>query len=819
VRDETRGDPAGRGDSRILLVGNPNVGKSVIFSLLTGTYVVVSNYPGTTVEVSRGKLRGLRREAEVVDTPGVNDLTPLSVDEIVTRNMLLEDDPCRVVQVIDARNLERGLTITAELAEMGVPLVVCLNMMDEARRAGMEIDVGALRERLGVEVVPTVAVERRGIPALFRALDAARPAHLDVAYRPEVEAAVHLMEPLLPDGPMSRRSLALMLLCGDPSLYGWIADRVKTDRLEEINRILAEAAARFQRPLSHLIATARRDKIEHLVGQVVRRRIVSASRSREIISAACMHPVFGSVLLLVILYLIYLAVGKFAAGTAVDFLESSVFGDPGGALVAYPSPSSDTRWEVQVPATEQPNGLVLKLPREGRPRPAPRDVGPMVRLARLLPGSEAPRFLREGESYRFHLRLREPEPGVRIHVACELRYIESGASELHLAAVQADGTASGVFAPSTHGAEYSLVVLGPSEAPSGRVQIVEAGVERLPSGYVNPWLAGLIAGQDARPARAGGTGFIYDLLMGEYGLVSIGITYSLALVLPIVAAFFLCFGLLEDSGYLARLTVMANRGFKVIGLNGRAVLPMVLGLGCDTMATLAARILDTKKARLIVTILLALGVPCSAQLGVLLGMLGDIGPAALATCLGVVGAQLVLVGYLANRVLPGEVSDFIVEIPLIRLPRMTNIIIKTYFRVVWFLREALPFFVLGTFALFVLSRLGALRYIQVAAQPLVVHLLGLPEQATPAFLVGFLRRDYGAAGLFDLRLEGLLDNVQTVVAMITITLFVPCVAQFFIIIKEQGLRRALFIVAFIILVAFGTGGVVNFALRSLHVTF
>jgi len=796
--------PAGRDEPRILLIGNPNVGKSVIFSLLTGTYVVVSNYPGTTVEVSRGKLRGLGREVEVVDTPGVNDLTPLSIDEIVTRNMLLEEEPSGVVQIIDARNLERGLSITAELADMGTPLVVCLNMMDEARRAGMEIDVGALRERLGVEVIPTVAIERRGIPALFRALRDTRPAHLDVTYRPEVEAAVALITPLLPDAPISRRSLALMLLSEDASLRAWLAERIAPDQLQRIERIVAETAAHFQRPLSHLIASARRDQVEHLTSQVVTRRLVSASHTREAISAACMHPVFGSLVLLGILYLIYLAVGKFAAGTAVDFLEGTVFGDPGGALVAYPRKDVGGHWKTTAGATEGVEGLVLKLPQVSSDEP--------VELARLLPGSDAPRLLSEEESYRYFVRLRRPVDDQGIFVVCQLDYVDTGTSVLQLARIRPDGTAEAVFSPLRRGAQYSLVLLGYPTRSGGRVVVLEAGVERLPSGYVNPWLAGVIG-------RYLSTGFIYDLLMGEYGLISIGITYSLGLVLPIVAAFFFCFGVLEDSGYLARLTVIANRGFKVIGLNGKAVLPMVLGLGCDAMATLAARILDTRKARLIVTILLALGVPCSAQLGVVLGMLGDIGPAALATCLGVVGAQLVLVGYLANRILPGEQSDFIIEIPLMRLPRLTNIATKTYFRVVWFLKEALPFFMLGAFVLFVLDRLGVLQLIQSAARPLVVHLLGLPEEATPAFLLGFLRRDYGAAGMFDLRLEGLLDNLQTVVSMITITLFVPCLAQFFIMIKEQGLRHTLAIVAFILVVAFGTGGLVNFLLRSLQVAF
>ncbi len=791
-------------ERRLLLIGNPNVGKSVVFSLLTGVYVVVSNYPGTTVEVSRGKLRGLRREVEVVDTPGVNDLTPLSLDEMVTRDMLLEDQPARVVQVIDARNLERGLSITAELADMGVPVVVCLNMMDEARRAGIEIDVAALKERLGVEVIPTVAVERRGIAALFRSLRDARPARLDVAYRPEIEASAELLEALLPEAPISRRSLALMLLAEDASLRGWLVERVTPEQLEEIDRIVAEAQADFQRPLSHLIASTRREQVEHLTDQVVTRRTVSSSRVRETISAACMHPILGLIVLLGVLYLVYLAVGKFAAGTVVDYLEGTVFGNAGGALVAYPPDGAGGRWEFHVPATEEAHGVALTL-RQGSPdQPAG--------LASLLPGKSAPHFLRTEERYRYYIRLDPADDTAGMVLACQLHYVESAESQLELARVGADGTAEAVFTPRARGAQYSLVLLGPGRTPKGRVKVLKAGIERLPSGYVNPWLSSVLSTHMSR-------GFVYDLLMGDYGLITIGVTYAVALVLPIVAAFFFCFGLLEDSGYLARLTVMANSAFKVIGLNGKAVLPMVLGLGCDTMATLAARILETRKQRLIVTLLLALGVPCSAQLGVLLGMLGEIGPAALATCLGVVLGQLVLVGYLANRILPGEESDFIIEIPLIRLPRLRNIAAKTYYRVVWFLKEAVPFFMLGALALFLLDRLGVLALIQDLSRPLVVHLLGLPQEATPAFLVGFLRRDYGAAGLFDLRLEGLLTNLQTVVAMITITLFVPCVAQLFIIIKEQGLKRAAQIVSFVLVVAFATGGLVNFALRSLNVTF
>jgi ferrous iron transport protein B len=150
------------------------------------------------------------------------------------------------------------------------------------------------------------------------------------------------------------------------------------------------------------------------------------------------------------------------------------------------------------------------------------------------------------------------------------------------------------------------------------------------------------------------TAFLQDMLVGEYGVITMALTYSLALILPIVATFFLAFGVLEDSGYLPRLAVMVHRVFKKMGLNGKAVLPMVLGLGCDTMATVTTRILETPKERMLVILLLALGVPCSAQLTVVLMMLGSLSPLAMLIWLAIVCGVILLVGAAAARVLPGR---------------------------------------------------------------------------------------------------------------------------------------------------------------------
>jgi ferrous iron transport protein B len=287
-------------------------------------------------------------------------------------------------------------------------------------------------------------------------------------------------------------------------------------------------------------------------------------------------------------------------------------------------------------------------------------------------------------------------------------------------------------------------------------------------------------------------------------------------VLPIVGFFFLAFGLLEDSGYLPRLTIMANRIFKVMGMNGKAVLPMVLGLGCVTMATLTTRILDSRKERIIATLLLALAIPCSAQLGVILGILGKIGLGAYLIFIVVILSQLMLVGYLAGKLMPGQASDFMIEIPPFRMPKLSNVVVKTFSRVEWFLKEAVPLFLLGTFVLFVADKAGILSAAVRATEPVVVGFLDLPSEAAVAFIMGFLRRDYGAAGLFKMFEEGALTPVQAIVSMTVITLFVPCIANFFVIIKELGIKKALAMTAFIFPFAVLVGGVLNLILHVIN---
>jgi len=160
----------GNGLRKVAIVGSPNVGKSLIFNCLTGAYVTVSNYPGTTVGVSRGKAKVGGEELEVIDTPGMYSLLPITGEEQVARSILLEEKPDVILHVVDAKNLERMLPFTIQLIEAGLPIVLNLNMMDETEAAGIEIDVKRLEESLGIPVVPTVATSGHGIDILRKRL-------------------------------------------------------------------------------------------------------------------------------------------------------------------------------------------------------------------------------------------------------------------------------------------------------------------------------------------------------------------------------------------------------------------------------------------------------------------------------------------------------------------------------------------------------------------------------------------------------------------------------------------------------------------------
>jgi ferrous iron transport protein B len=308
---------------------------------------------------------------------------------------------------------------------------------------------------------------------------------------------------------------------------------------------------------------------------------------------------------------------------------------------------------------------------------------------------------------------------------------------------------------------------------------------------------------------------IRELFVGEYGIITLGIRYAVALILPIVGTFFIAFSIIEDTGYLPRMALLIDRVFKKIGLNGRAVIPMILGFGCSTMATIVTRTLETRRERVIATFLLALAIPCSAQIGVLLGILTGNPLATLIWVITLVGTFL-LIGFLTARLMPGDSPSFYMEIPPLRMPKLSNVLIKTYTRIEWYFKEVFPTFIVASIVIWMGQITGLFdQVINIIAYH--VTWIGLPKEAAVAFLFGLFRRDYGAAGLYDLQQSGILSGIPLLVSAVTLTLFVPCVAQFLVTIKERGVKTALAVALFIFPFAFIVGFLLNAILISLGV--
>ena len=304
--------------------------------------------------------------------------------------------------------------------------------------------------------------------------------------------------------------------------------------------------------------------------------------------------------------------------------------------------------------------------------------------------------------------------------------------------------------------------------------------------------------------------FWRDFLVGDYGILTLGFANAVGTVIPILALFFFVLNTLEDIGYLPNLCILSNRFFQQIGLSGKSVLPIILGFGCKTAATLTTRILDSKKERYIAIFLIAFAIPCSAQLGINIAVLAFFPISAFIFVFGVLAVVEIIAGVILNKGIQEETrTDFILEIPVIRIPTVKNLLLKTYYRLKWFAVETIPLFVLGALVLFVMERLLILDLLKVFLSPVVVSFLGLPVKCVEVFLLCIARREAGAVILLHLLKAGQIDYVQACVGTITISLFMPCFANVMAMIKELGWKAALLMVLVITGSSILIGGLIN----------
>lgn len=631
---------------KTLLVGNPNVGKSALFYQLTGKYASVSNYPGTTVSVTSGKMNiGEHHEVDIIDTPGFYNMMTITEEEKVTKQIILDEHPDVVVHVVDAKNIERMLPLTLQLIEADLPVVLVLNMFDELKSRGLDIQISHLEHDLGIPVIETIAIKGEGVSNLIsRITSVAEGRHtyekLTVDYGEELEEKISAIESLIKEEyAISRKTIALLVLQGDRDVIEYIKNESNFDQILEI----ADGVDASEKSLwiSHVL--------HNLASSIIREHIKKSGKKQKgsfqsFVDKITFHPFFSLLVVGIILYYgFYKFVGQFGAGFLVDFIEVNVF-------------------------------------------------------------------------------------------------------------------------------------------------------ESFINPYVNDFFHSIV-----------GNTIFFNLFAGEYGIITLGLRYAIAIVLPVVSTFFLLFSVIEDSGYLVRLSMSLDRMFKKIGLSGRSVIPLILGLGCGTMATIVTRTLETKRERFVVTFLLALTIPCSAQLGVILGILG-VSFTALAIWFFTILIIFVAAGFVLNKYTKGDPATFFMEIPPIRWPKIGNVLAKTFNRLKWYAMEVIPIFVYASILIWV-GKITKIFEVLTGLLAYPANWAGLPDKMGEIFLYGFFRRDFGAAGMYDL--TDIMTLRELVVATVILTLFVPCIAQFSVMIKERGAKTGVMIFLAVIPFAFLVGIILN----------
>lgn len=627
------------------IVGRPNTGKSHVFNNLTGEYTLVGNYPFTTVEFKRGIVDIGAFRYEIVDTPGIHSLYIHSEEELIIRNFILDETPDVLIQCIDANRLKQSLTLTADLLELGIPLVISLNAVDETTKKGTVIDAGVLSRELGVPVVESIATTGYGTDALKKVIGKAVKGKWEIRYGEILEESIDAIREILPEDVMYKRKLAVLLLLDDPFLKEFIENKYGKDisaRLEKEVRLVKD---QFRGEIGRVVSGKSHKWISSVIKNSVSKENNILSGFSEKVASSCRRPVTGVPILAGIVMTIFISVVNIANNIA-DWMNN-------------------TLW---VPVETYIGGL---------------GIGPFWR----------------------------------------------------------------------------------------------------------------------------------DLLIGDYGLLSFGISNAILTVLPILSVFFLLFNMLEDMGYIPNLGILLKRVFGKIGLSGGAIMPLTLAFGCKTMATLTTRSLKSKKERYICIFLIAFALPCSPQMALNMSILGRLGIKAFFIASGFLALIEILAGVIINKILKEEGSyGFMQELPKMRLPNPAAVIKKAYYRLRWFLVEAMPIFVIAAVSLFTADKIGFLGGLKTLVSPIVHDFLGFPIEMVDVLILCMARQEAAAAMIIRLVERGSLNYVQCIVAVTITTMFVPCLANIVAMMKELGAKAGLFMVAVINIVSVVMAGALNWVL-------
>ena len=643
---------------RIALAGNPNSGKTTLFNALTGSNQFVGNWPGVTVEKKEGKLRKFDG-VTVTDLPGIYSLSPYTLEEVVARNYLIEERPDAILNIVDGTNLERNLYLTTQLTELGIPVVIAINMMDVVRKNGDSINIKALSEKIGCQIVEISALKGDGVDAAAEAAVAAAKGGKTVPMHtfsgPVEHAIAHIEEAAIHGLPEEQqRWYAIKIFESDDKVLEKL--NIPTETLAHIKTDIEAAEKELDDDAESIITNERYVYIADLLKGIYKKKGAHELSASDKIDKVVTNRWLGLPIFAVVMFAIYYLAMVTVGASATDWANDGLFGD-GYHLLGIGSKAATEAADDYTAAVNAIDAFV-----------GFNEEASIDELKAFVPTEREVSYTVEDEE-----TLEESE------ITVYFESIPAGADEEETNAMSyRDAVAyfeeNGFEEPDP--VDYGVWVPG---VPA----IIESGLDAVGCAE---WLKGLILD----------------------GIVA-GVGAVLGFVPQMLVLFFLL-AFVEASGYMARVAFVLDRVFRRFGLSGKSFIPILVGTGCGIPGIMASRTIENERDRRM-TIMTTTFIPCGAKvpfIGMVVGALFGGSPWLATGCYFIGMAAIICSGIILKKtkMFAGEPAPFVMELPAYHWPTLSNVLRSMWERGWSFIKKAGTIILLSTIVIWFLSRFG-----------------------------------------------------------------------------------------------------------------
>ena len=641
---------------KIALAGNPNCGKTTLFNALTGSNQFVGNWPGVTVEKKEGRLKK-HEDVVIMDLPGIYSLSPYTLEEVVSRNYLITERPDAILNLIDGTNLERNLYLTTQLTELGIPVVVAVNMMDVVRKNGDQINIAELSRQLGCKVMEISALKGEGImeaaEAAINAAKTAKTVPMHTFSGPVEHAIAHIEEAALHDLPQERqRWYAIKIFERDSKVLEQL--NIPKDKLAHIETDIKAAETELDDDAESIITNERYVYIAEVIKACYKKKNAGKLSVSDKIDRVVTNRWLGLPIFAVVMFLVYYIAMVTVGSAATDWANDGLFGD-GWHLFGIGSGEYEEASDNYTAASQALEAFGVEIDPEAEDFDA---AAALERMKAVVPEAESATVtvedeetLKETEMTAYYSAIPEDadkDTTVAMTYQDAVSYMEENGFD------EPDPAAYGVWVP-------------------GIPVLIENGLDSI--GCAD-WLKGLIL--DGIVAGVGAVlGFVPQMLV-----------------------LFLLLAFLEACGYMARIAFVLDRVFRKFGLSGKSFIPILIGTGCGIPGIMASRTIENERDRRM-TIMTTTFIPCGAKVPFIAMIAGALfgGSPWVSTSAYFIGmAAIIISGIMLkkSKLFAGDPAPFVMELPAYHWPTLGNVLRSMWERGWSFIKKAGTIILLST---------------------------------------------------------------------------------------------------------------------------